>query len=155
LPNPIKVDNFMKSDMPVRNEYPPPLEVVTSMKPILSYSEIGEIVESRFNDYAGDLTELESAIGALVIGQKMGWKVLLLVHDRRTIQKYGYILGVDFQEVMPEVGDKAHKSKAWIAMQKIGNFWRAVKGEIRGIKTPELTKTKYLLHNFKKKENFY
>jgi len=113
-----------------------------SRKPVLSYTKIGDIVDGRFNDFVGDITEFESAIGALVLGQKMGWKVLLLIHDRRTIQKYGKILGIDFREVMPEVGEKAQKSVAWKAVQEIGNFWKAVKGEIKGIKTPELARVK-------------
>ena len=49
------------------------------------------------------------------------------------------MLGVDVREVLPDVGDFAHKSLAWAAAQKVGSFWKAVKGEIAGIRTPEAT----------------
>jgi hypothetical protein len=32
----------------------------------------------------------------------------------------------------------ADKSVAWKAARKLSNFWKAVKGEISGIRTPEL-----------------
>ena len=49
------------------------------------------------------------------------------------------MLGVDVREILPEVGALAHKSLVWVAAQKVGNFWKAVKGEIAGIRTPEAT----------------
>ena len=112
-----------------------------SDKPVLTHQQIGKIADKQFKEFKGDMREFESAIGALIIGQQLGWKVLLLAHDRRTIDKYGKILGVDFRESMPEVGELADKSMAWKAVQKVGNFWKAVKGEIKDIKTPALSKT--------------
>ena len=91
-------------------------------------------------DYEGDMTTLESAIGAYVVGQKIGWKPLLLVHDKKTIAKYEKILGINFREDMPEVGVWANKSKAWKAVQAVTNYWKAVKGEITGIRSPEMSK---------------
>jgi len=85
--------------------------------------------------YKGDFTKLESAIGALIIGKRMGWRVMFLIHNRSTLREYEKILGVKFQEVLPEVGELAHKSIGWAAAQKIGNFWKAVKGEISGVRS--------------------
>lgn len=90
--------------------------------------------------FSGDITQLEAAIGALIVGQRMGWKVLLLIHNKRTIRNYEKILGLSFRDEIPGVGDLAHKSHAWLAVQKIGNFWKAVSGDIPGVRTPELKK---------------
>lgn len=86
-------------------------------------------------DYSGDISKLEHAIGAYLVGRQFGWKIMLLVHDRKTIAKYEDILGLDFRE-LPDVGEYAHKSWAWQAMDKVSNFWKAVRGEIPGIRSP-------------------
>ena len=86
------------------------------------------------------LPSLEAAIGAYIVGQKIGWKPLLLVHDKKTLAKYEKILGIDFRKELPEVGVWANKSAAWELSQTVSNYWKAVKGEIPGIRTPEITK---------------
>ncbi len=93
-------------------------------------------IDKAIKGFRGHVGTLETAIGALLVGQKVGWKVLILVHDKKTIRKYEEILGVDFREVMPEVGRLADKSLAWKASQKVSNFWKAVKGEIEGVRSP-------------------
>lgn len=90
--------------------------------------------------FKGDISKLESAIGALIVGKRFGWRVLYLAHNRATIRSYEKILGVKFQEALPEVGELAHKSIGWVAVQKVGNFWKAVKGEIAGVRSSLLTK---------------
>ena len=104
----------------------------------LSAEERTALINKVTEGFRGDLHELESAIGALCVGQRMGWKVLLLIHEKRTLKKYEKILGLEFREVLPDVGDLAHKSVAWVAVQKLGNFWKAVKGEIKGVRSPEI-----------------
>ena len=97
-------------------------------------------IDRAVKDFSGDLTTLESAIGMFIVGRKMGWKVMLLVHDKKTIRHYEKILGLSVRDELPEVGPWAHKSVAWKLVQKVSNFWKAVKGEIPGIRTPEISK---------------
>ena len=99
-----------------------------------------DMFSTAIKDFEGDMTTLESAIGAYIVGQKIGWKPLLLVHDKKTIAKYEKILGRNFREEMDPVGVWCNKSNAWRAVQKISNYWKAVKGEITGIRSPEMTK---------------
>jgi len=96
--------------------------------------------DSAIKDFRGLMPTLEAAIGAYIVGLQIGWKPLLLIHDKKTISKYEKILGINFREELPEVGEYAHKSIAWNSAQKISNYWKAVKGEIPGIRTPEMTK---------------
>lgn len=103
----------------------------------LSPKQIIEISLNAIKPFTGDLTRLERAIGALVIGKKMGWKVLYLIHDKKTLKDYEGILGIQFREALPEVGELANKSIAWAALQGVKNFWKAVKGEIPGIRSPQ------------------
>jgi len=98
-----------------------------------------EMIEKAIKDFRGDLTHLEAAIGAYLVGKEVGWKVAYLAHDKRTIRKFEKILGdINFREVLPEEGRWAHKSIAFVAAQKISNFWKAVKGEIPGIRSTQL-----------------
>ena len=92
----------------------------------------------RFKDFRGDITQLERAIGCFVIGRQVGWKVMLLVHDRKTIKLYEELLGLDFKRHLKPEGPLAHKSLAWQLVKKVSSFWKAVKGEIPGVRTPEV-----------------
>ncbi len=104
----------------------------------LSNDEMITIAYAATKKFKGNMHELERAIGCLIVGQKVGWKVMLLVHDKKTLRKYEEYLGLNFREVMPELGPWKKKSRAWVAVDKLGNFWKAVRGEIAGVRTPEL-----------------
>lgn len=97
--------------------------------------ELIRTVDDAMVRFRGNSSELESAIGALFVGRKFGWKVLYLIHSKATIRKYEKILGVAFREVLPETGPLSKKSIAWTAVDKIGGFWKVVKGEKPGVKT--------------------
>lgn len=104
-------------------------------------TELVDILDSAIKNYSGSAIELEAAIGMFVAGRRYGWKVLYLVHSKRTIKKYEKILGIeDIRDHLPETSDRTHKSVAWNLVQKVDNFWKAVKGELKGIKTPEIEK---------------
>lgn len=104
----------------------------------LSDKQLLSIVNKAIDEFGGNSQELKGAIGTLFIGQHYGWKVMVLIHDKKTIRKYEEILGVSFREVMPELGEMSERSFAWKAASKLGNFWKAVKGEYKGIRTPEV-----------------
>lgn len=106
----------------------------------MTNDEVISIADNAVKNFKGDSTTLESAIGMLVIGRHVGWRVLVLIHEKSTIRKYEQILNINIREVFPEVGPLAQKSIAWRAVQKVGNFWKAVKGEIAGIRSPQMSK---------------
>jgi hypothetical protein len=92
-------------------------------------------LDGQIRDFAGDLTMLERAVGAAVVGRLFGWKVLLLVHDRKTIARYEEMLALDFRKEMPPEGPLAKKSLGWAAAQKVTSFWKAVKGAYPNVKS--------------------
>lgn len=81
--------------------------------------------------FSGSLEELEKAIGMLMIGYHFGWKVLLLVHSKRTIKKYETILDIDVKEFFPAEGRSAQRSIGLDIAKQIGNFWQVVSGDIK------------------------
>jgi len=101
--------------------------------------EVFNQIEKRFDKFKGNVHEFESAAGALIVGQYVGWKVLLLMHDRKTIKKYGDHLDIDYKDWMEPIGKRADKSIAWNLMKKVEDFWKVIKGEIKGIKSPDIT----------------
>lgn len=106
----------------------------------MNQQETKKTIDLAISKFKGQLPTLEAAIGALLAGKKLGWKVLYLVHDKSTIRKYEKILGVNFKEILPDETSLSHKSVAWTAVQKVSNFWKAVKGEIPNIRTPDISK---------------
>lgn len=93
--------------------------------------EMQEIEREAIANFSGQIEELESALGMLRIGHHLGWKVLALIHNKRTLRKYEDILGINIREYFPEIGPSAERNIAYLAVQKIGNFWKAVSGEIK------------------------
>lgn len=102
-------------------------------------TNLHDIAESALLRFKGDIHLLESAIGSLYVGKQYGWKVIYLIHDKKTIRKYEDVLKINFRQDMPEIGPRADHSVAFRALQNVTNFWKAVKGEIPGIRTPEVT----------------
>jgi len=111
--------------MPKTNKPPrpvPPVDVNDAHALVIRMDEI----TARFQ---GQFDELESAIGMYMVGRLVGWKVLFIIHNKRTIRKYEEILGINVREKFPEEGPFADKSAALNMLKTIGGFWKAVSGE--------------------------
>ncbi len=81
-------------------------------------------------DHIGDLPELESAIGFMFLGYYFGWKVLHVIHSKKTVAKYEKLLGIRVRTEFPETGPYAGRSVGWVAIKKVSNFWKAISGEV-------------------------
>ena len=75
------------------------------------------------------IDELESALGMYMVGHHFGWKVLHVVHSKKTIRRYEEILGIKISEAFDEVGPDADRTNAYKIMQTVSNFWKLVSGE--------------------------
>ncbi len=82
-------------------------------------------------DFKGQLDELESALGMLLMGRLFGWKLLVMIHNKRTIRKYEEILDIKIRDVFPEEGALIGKSQAYGIVKLVGNYWKAVSGEFK------------------------
>lgn len=104
----------------------------------MSPNDLDQIITAAIASYKGDARVLESAIGALMVGQRVGRKPLLLIHGGSAIRRYQDILQVEFRDVMPDEGPLSHKSVGYKIAQKVGKFWASVGGTAPG-RSPELT----------------
>lgn len=94
-------------------------------------AEIGAIERRVIGEFTGDFADLEAALGILRIGHHFGWKVLVLIHNKRTIRKYEEILGINIREFFPEEGPSTYRSNGYRIATNLGNFWKAVSGDVK------------------------
>ena len=119
-----------KAKKPVRI---PPLSPEEALK-------LQKIVERASIDFTGVFDELESALGMLMLGRLVGWRVLVLIHSKSTLRKYEKILDINVREFFEPEGPLTHKSASYVFLQKLGSFWKGVSGDVKVENRRELTK---------------
>lgn len=102
--------------------------------------QLVSIAQTAAQTFEGSIDELQKAIGMLMTGDLFGWRVLILVHNKRTIRKYEEILGIEVKEFFPEEGPYAYRSVGYTIATKLGNFWKAVSGDVPIDNRREITK---------------
>ena len=113
-----------------------PAEVQKNLLKLAPFSQerveqLHTIERQAFASFTGQFDELEAALGMLHLGDHLGWKPLVLIHNKRTIRKYEEILAISIREFFPEEGPSAERSMGYRIAKRIGNFWKAVSGEIK------------------------
>lgn len=93
--------------------------------------EMYQIERNALARFSGQLDEFEAAVGMLHLGYHLGWKPLILIHNKRTIRKYEEILGINVREMFKDEGPSAERSLGYLIAKKLGNFWKAVSGELK------------------------
>lgn len=89
-----------------------------------------DLVDNAIYEFEGQFDHLEAAIGIYLVGRIIGWRPLLLIHNKRTIRRVEEILKINFRKDLPEETRVSDKSVAYKAIKDIGNFWKAVSGDI-------------------------
>jgi hypothetical protein len=100
--------------------------------------ELIDLINTATLKFRGNLNHLHMAIGILLVGRELGWKPLLLIHDKKTLRRCEDILGVEFRKVLKKEGQNADKSVAWQLSKTVSSFWKAVRGEIKGIRNSKI-----------------
>ena len=115
--------------MPLTKKFPrkPPDEAVHHFTPA-QRKRLEDIEAAAIVNFEGQLDELESALGMLRMGHYWGWKVLYIVHSKRTIRKYETILGIRIRDEFVEVGPSAYRSNGYRIVESLTNFWKAIGG---------------------------
>jgi hypothetical protein len=94
-------------------------------------ADLERIEKEAIANFSGTLDELESALGMLRMGHHLGWRVLVLIHSKRTLRKYEDILGIKVRDYFPEEGPSVGRSIGYTIAKKLGNFWKAVSGDVK------------------------
>lgn len=111
-----------------RDKYPtPPVETV---HPPVRAEQLARIANDAVERFTGTADELEKALGMLMLGDYLGWKVLIIIHNKRTVRKYEEILGISVREFFPEEGPIALRSLGYSIAKELGNYWKVVSGDV-------------------------
>ena len=94
-------------------------------------AELIKIEREAIADFKGIVDDLEVALGILRIGDYVGWKYLIIIHNKRTIRKYEEILKIKIKDFFPDEGSQTSRSNAYKIAKAIGNFWKVVSGDIK------------------------
>jgi len=89
------------------------------------------VIERAIRQESYQIDEMESAIGMYVMGFHYGWKVLHLIHTKKTIAKYEELLGIRVREEFEEFGADADRTNAYKIIQSVTNFWKLVSGDVK------------------------
>jgi len=91
--------------------------------------EHDKIEREAFANFSGPYTDFERALGVFRIAAHLGWKPVVLGHNKRTLKKYEDILGIKFKDYFPEAGPSAMRNRGYKIALELGNFWKAVSGD--------------------------
>jgi hypothetical protein len=105
----------------------------------MSDAELLRKIAKAWAAYEGDVTLLESAIGALVLGREVGWHGIRVMHSRGTFNKYERILKLRFREVLAARGPDSRRLHGIWLIEKLGKFWQALSGGLISAKEAALT----------------
>jgi hypothetical protein len=100
--------------------------------------DLSDLIREAILHYEGDVTVLETAIGALFMAKTFGWKVVRVVHSRTTYVKYERLLsagmadgpGFKFAEHFEERTGQSERSNAFRFTEEIGSFWKVARGQV-------------------------
>lgn len=94
-------------------------------------SEMISIEREAIANFSGQLDDLLAALGVLRMGDHFGWRVLVLIHNKRTIRKYEDILNIRVREFFPAEASQSHRSNGYKLATKLNSFWKVVSGDVK------------------------
>lgn len=94
---------------------------------MMSDKEFLDVVENSLKDYEGQLDHFYQAVGMVVVGRLMGWRVMRLVSPNRCWSKASKLFG-DPKLIMRDRGKYAYKSLGLKIVDNIGDYWGVIRG---------------------------
>lgn len=94
-------------------------------------AEVMQRIHEKATAFDGQFDDLEAALGMYTMGHLFGWRLLVLIHNKRTLKKYEEILGIKVREVFAEDGPLTEKSQGLKFIDALGQFWKGVSGDVR------------------------
>ena len=104
-------------------------------------NELQCIEREAIANFQGQFDDLELALGVLRLGDYLGWKPLVLIHNKRTIRKIEEVLNIGLRDFFPPEGVMAERSVGYLFAKKINKFWKVVSGDIPGENRREISDT--------------
>lgn len=103
---------------------------------MISEHELSAKIEQVTKDYKGQLDHLQAAIGLMMIGRVMGWRVVRLVCSRSAWTDANNLFG-DVKTLLPAETEFSDKSMAYRVVKASGQYWEYVKGHVAALPLQE------------------
>jgi hypothetical protein len=84
-------------------------------------------IEDVTATYRGQIDHLYEAVGMIIIGRKVGWRVMRLASSRRCWTTATKLFG-DPKELMREKEKYWHRSFGLKVVEAVGDYWEVIKG---------------------------
>lgn len=94
---------------------------------VMTDQELLKKIEEVTGQFRGQVDDLSGAIGLVMLGRLVGWRVVRLTLPRRTWMTATRLFG-DLKQLLPERGRYAHKSLALKIVDQIGGYWDFIRG---------------------------
>lgn len=106
---------------------------LSKLKKFEFHPKLNQIIKNAAHNYTGQMTTLESAIGALILGQLYGWRVLRIIHGSNTYIRYEKIFGEEFKfkDYCDDKGVLARRSVGMSLAESIKSFWKVATGKYK------------------------
>lgn len=86
-------------------------------------------IDEVSTNFKGQLDDLQAAVGMVAAGRLYGWRVTRLISSKRHWAVACKLFG-DLKELLPERGVLAHKSVGLAIVDKAGDYWGIIKGDV-------------------------
>ncbi len=102
---------------------------------MINDEELMQLIDEKTKTYSGDLSYLSEAIGMVVTGRLMGWRVMRLVSSGRCWSLATKLFG-DPKLLMPAKGKYYDKSVGMKIIDTTGEYWDYIK-RVKPLSLPE------------------
>lgn len=95
----------------------------------LTEAELIIKIDDVTSNFKGQLDDLQVAVGMVMVGRLYGWRVTRLISSNRHWSFACNLFG-DLKLLLPERTSLSHKSVGLAIVDKAGDYWGIIKGEV-------------------------
>lgn len=96
---------------------------------IMNDQELMKKIDEVSEAFHGQIDDLQAAVGLVMVGRVYGWRVIRLASSRRHWMVACKLFG-DLKEILPERTAFSDKSLALRVVDKAGDYWDFVAGNV-------------------------
>lgn len=104
---------------------------------MITDEEFLSLVDEKSGTFTGQLDHYYEAVGMIMVGRHMGWKVMRLVASRRCWTTATKLFG-DPKLLMPETAKYTHRSFGLKMFSTVSDYWKFIAGGESAISRDDL-----------------
>lgn len=96
---------------------------------MMNDEELMKKIDEVCEDYSGFANDLYMIVGMVVVGRRLGWRVVRLTVSSGVWARANKAFG-DIKLLMPERTEYTRKSIGLAMVDKMGSYWEVIRGSI-------------------------